>query len=88
MSDYVATVIKTGNSIALRVPKRYADDANLVPGEKVKLNLPKKYQEQDRLRIKRLFQKLKEAMAFNEITDPAAWQKQVRSDRPLTGRNR
>lgn len=86
MSDYIATVIKTGNSIALRVPKRYADDARLVPGEKVKLNLPKKHREQDHAKIKRLFRKLKEAKSFNEISDPAAWQRQLRADRRLTGR--
>ena len=41
MSKYIATVIKTGNSYALRVPKAYIDDAKLKLGEKVGLGEPK-----------------------------------------------
>ena len=30
--------------------------------------------------------RLRELGAFREITDPAAWQREIRQDRPLTGR--
>lgn len=35
MNSSIATVIKTGNSYALRVPKAYAERNNLRPGAKV-----------------------------------------------------
>lgn len=34
MNRYTATVIKTGNSYALRVPKKYVEDARLELGQK------------------------------------------------------
>jgi hypothetical protein len=86
MSKYTATVIKTGNSIALRVPKQYADDANLAPGDKVSLPLPTKQRQQDHAKIIRLIGKLQSLHAYGSITDPAAWQRSIRQDRPLPGR--
>lgn len=86
MSSYIATVIKTGNSIALRVPKQYVVEAGIVPGEKVRLDLPKKQKQQNQNEIKRLFNKLKELNAFNKISDPVEWQKETRNDRIISGR--
>jgi hypothetical protein len=40
MNTSTATVIKTGNSYALRVPKSYAERNNLRPGAKVNLQDP------------------------------------------------
>lgn len=40
MNTSTATVIKTGNSYALRVPKSYAERNNLRPGAKVILQDP------------------------------------------------
>ncbi|HET9174230.1 MAG TPA: AbrB/MazE/SpoVT family DNA-binding domain-containing protein [Candidatus Saccharimonadales bacterium] len=40
MKTSIATVIKTGNSYALRVPKAYAERNNLRPGAKVLLPDP------------------------------------------------
>jgi antitoxin component of MazEF toxin-antitoxin module len=86
MNTYTATVIKTGNSVALRVPKRYAQDAQLVPGEKVNLPLPTKQRQQDRAKIVRLIGKLQEMKAYGNIKDPVAWQREMRQDRNLPGR--
>jgi antitoxin component of MazEF toxin-antitoxin module len=86
MNTYTATVIKTGNSVALRVPKQYADAAKLVPGDKVNLQLPSKQKEQDHAKIKRIVEKLQELHAYGNIENPAAWQREVRQDRPLPGR--
>ncbi|HKU18645.1 MAG TPA: hypothetical protein VJP80_05205 [Candidatus Saccharimonadales bacterium] len=86
MNTYTATVIKTGNSVALRVPKQYADAAKLVPGDKVNLQLPSKQKEQDHAKIKRIVEKLQELHAYGSIKDPAAWQREIRQDRPLQGR--
>ncbi|QQR52896.1 hypothetical protein IPG36_02165 [bacterium] len=41
MSEYTVTVIKTGNSYALRVPKAYVVDGGLALGQKVEVSLPK-----------------------------------------------
>ena len=86
MSSYTATVIKTGNSLALRVPKEYAQEAHLIPGEKVKLPLPTKQKQQNRTRIKQLIAKLHEIHAYQGIADPLAWQRNLRTDRSLPGR--
>lgn len=40
MKTYTATVIKVGNSLALLLPKQYVEDANLIIGQKVQIELP------------------------------------------------
>ena len=87
MNTYNATVIKTGNSIALRVPKEYAKDAHLVPGNKVLLPLPVKQKKQDRAKIERIVVKLQGMHAYGDIKDPIAWQRGLRQDRVLPGRS-
>lgn len=86
MNKYIATVIKTGNSIALRVPKSYAQEAQLIPGEKVLLPLPARQKQQNRKKIEQLIDKLQKLHTYSDITDPVAWQKKLRKDRPLPGR--
>jgi antitoxin component of MazEF toxin-antitoxin module len=86
MNTYTATVIKTGNSVALRVPKQYADAAKLVPGDKVNLQLPSKQKKQDRAKITRIVEKLQELHAYSSIENPVAWQREIRQDRPLPDR--
>jgi antitoxin component of MazEF toxin-antitoxin module len=86
MSSYTATVIQTGNSIALRVPKQYAVDAKLSPGQKVTLRLPTKQKQQDHAKIKRLIKNLQQITAYASVADPVAWQQELRQDRPLPGR--
>ena len=71
MGRYIATVIRTGNSIALRVPKQYVLDAKLEPGEKVSLALPTKQKPQDHAKIARLIAGLQELRAYSAIPDPA-----------------
>lgn len=86
MSNYIVTVIKTGNSVALRVPKQYAVDAGLVPGEKVRLGLPSKQKTQDHAKIKQIISKLQKLRAYASISDPVAWQRGIRRERALPGR--
>lgn len=84
---YTSTVIKTGNSYALRVPKQYIDDARLKLGQKATIQLPIPEVRQDRGRIQTLFKQLQELGAFKSMQDPAAWQREIRKDRPLPGRD-
>lgn len=86
MSIYTVTVIKTGNSIALRVPKEYARDAHLKLGDKVLLALPTVQKHQDRAKIERIVGKMQEISAYGGIKDPIAWQRELRKDRDLPGR--
>ena len=51
MSNYTATVIKTGNSYALRVPKSYIENAGLKIGDKVDIKLPQKQNPNERAKI-------------------------------------
>ena len=83
MNTYTATVIKTGNSVALRVPKQYAQDAMLNPGDKVRLSLPTKLKKQNHAKIKQLIEKLQEIKAYSSIHDATIWQREIRRDRPL-----
>jgi antitoxin component of MazEF toxin-antitoxin module len=86
MSNYITTVIKTGNSYALRVPKKYVEDAKLKLGQKATIQLPIPQQIQDRKRIQQLLKQLEEIGAYKGVIDPVAWQRAVRKDRPLPGR--
>ena len=86
MNKYVATVIKTGNSYALRVPKRYVEDAQLKSGQKTMIALPIPEPKQNRERIQDIISQLQEIGAYHDMKDPVAWQREVRKDRPLPGR--
>ena len=87
MNKYTATVIKTGNSYALRVPKKYVEDGNLKLGQKADIQLPEVRPKQDRAKIQRLLKELQALKPFESIKDPAAWQREIRKDRPLPGRD-
>lgn len=87
MGRYIATVIKTGNSYALRVPKAYIEQAKLTLGDKADLSLPQKHKPQDQAKIQRLWKELQTLKPFRSISDPVAWQREIRKDRPLPGRN-
>lgn len=88
MNKYTVTVIKTGNSYALRVPKKYVEDADLVLGQKIQVGDPlPDTQHQDRKAIQRAIRNLQKVHAFSDIKDPGAWQREIRKDRPLPGRD-
>ncbi len=87
MSIYIATVIKTGNSYALRVPKAYIENARLNLGDKADLLLPKKHKKQDHGLIQELWKELQAIKPFQSIKNPSDWQREMRKDRPLPGRN-
>ncbi len=86
MNKYTATVIKTGNSYALRVPKRYVEDAQLKSGQKTVIALPILEPKQNREKIQEVIRQLQEIGAYKDIKDPVAWQREIRKDRPLPGR--
>ncbi len=87
MSNYIATVIKTGNSYALRVPKSYVEDAQLELGQKASIRLPALQSKQNHKRVQYLLQQLQEAGAYKAIKDPMEWQRDIRKDRSLPGRS-
>jgi hypothetical protein len=88
MSNYIATIIRTGNSYALRVPKSYVENAKLELGQKVQISepvtLPKEYNPEA---VKKAVRNLRAIGAFRTIKDPAAWQREIRKDRSLPGRS-
>lgn len=86
MSKYTVTVIKTGNSYALRVPRVYVEDAKLKLGDKADLPLPQKHKKQDRAKIQKILAELQTRKPYIGIKDPVAWQRAIRMDRPLPGR--
>ncbi len=87
MNKYITTVIKTGNSFALRVPKQYINDANLKLGQKATIQLPIPEAKQNRVRVQALFKQLQELGAYKDIKDPVAWQREIRKDRSLPTRS-
>jgi antitoxin component of MazEF toxin-antitoxin module len=88
MSNYEATVIKTGNSYALRVPKRYADENNLHKGQKVQIASPVQIpSKSDKKEFFDALEKVKKLKPYRDIKDPVAWQREIRKDRPLPGRS-
>ncbi|HEX9153523.1 MAG TPA: hypothetical protein VF809_01755 [Candidatus Saccharimonadales bacterium] len=86
MNTYTATVIKTGNSYALRVPKKYVEDAQLKSGQKTAITLPIPEPNQNREKIQELLRQLQEIGTYKDIKDPAVWQREIRKDRSLPGR--
>lgn len=87
MSKYTTTVIKTGNSYALRVPKAYIEDADLKLGDKADIPLPQKARTQDHEKIQQILKELQKLKPYRDIKDPIAWQREIRKDRPLPGRD-
>lgn len=88
MSNYMATVIKTGNSYALRVPKQYVEQAKLVLGQKVQIGAPSTIPKpHDPQAMKQAIKNLQQIGAYRTIKDPVAWQREIRTDRPLPGRD-
>jgi hypothetical protein len=83
MSSYSATVIQTGGSFGLRLPKKYIDEHKLRLGEKVIIGSPQTATRSNAKRIIALFQSLNTIHAFQSIPDPIAWQRQQRRDRKL-----
>jgi antitoxin component of MazEF toxin-antitoxin module len=73
-----AIVTKTGNSYALRVPKRYIDDNGLKLGDEVEIEEPITKQREALLAIIAASQKIGPVKA---IPDPVAWQRQSRQSR-------
>lgn len=87
MNKYTVTVIKTGNSYALRVPKKYIDDSALTLGQKIQVSDPLVVNKiQNRKEIQQAIRNLQKLNAFSDIKDPVAWQHEIRKDRPLPGR--
>lgn len=87
MNKYTATVIKTGNSYALRVPKSYIDEGHLGLGDKTTLPPAQKQKPQDSEHIQQLWRELQALKPFKNIKDPIAWQREIRKDRTLPGRD-
>lgn len=88
MSKYTATIIKTGNSYALRVPKAYVEEANLVLGQKVQLDRPQPAPRAfDPAAFGAAMRAVQQLNPYRDIQDPVAWQREVRQDRALPGRD-
>lgn len=87
MSNYIVTVIKTGNSYALRVPKSYVEHAHLELGQKVQIGSPHVIYNYNQEAVKKAIKNLQKVGAFRTIKDPLAWQREIRKDRPLPGRD-
>lgn len=88
MSNYTATVIKSGNSYALRIPKALKDGEDLTVGDKVNIGSISKHKKQDHQKVQEILKQLQELKPFKEIKNPVAWQREIRKewDRPLPGR--
>jgi len=68
-------ITKTGNSDAIRVPKRYIDDNQLNLGDTVEIEEPLVKQQQA---LAALMKQAKKCGPIKGITDPVAWQRQQR----------
>lgn len=87
MRNYIATIIKTGNSYALRVPKSYIENAKLELGQKVQIGTPLAVpNDYDPKAVKKAIRNLQSTAAFKTIKDPVAWQRETRKDRSMPGR--
>jgi antitoxin component of MazEF toxin-antitoxin module len=69
-------ITKTGNSYAIRVPKRYIDDNKLKLGDVVDVEEPLIKQRQA---LDALIKHGKRHVSINGISDPVAWQREERA---------
>ncbi len=101
-TKYTATLIKSGNSYALRLPKWVVEASGLKVGDKVDATTlpvaarPTLNSPAQRQAILDAFRALQEATArakaegkgLGMIEDPIAWQREIRNlDKPLPGRD-
>ena len=68
-------ITKTGNSYAIRVPKRYIDDNNLKLGDTVNVEEPLKEQQRA---LDALIDRSKKHSDIEDIDDIVAWQREQR----------
>lgn len=68
-------ITKTGNSYAIRVPKRYIDDNNLKLGDTVNVEEPLKEQQRA---LDALIDRSKKHDDIDDIDDIVAWQREQR----------
>lgn len=98
MNTITGKLYKSGNSYSLRLPKRVVDDAQLTPGQSVTITTLQptaepEVSEAKRQKVLAAFQALHQVIKDNpdggiaQITDSVAWQREVRQDRPLPGRD-
>lgn len=82
MKTSTATVIKTGNSYALRVPKAYAERNNLRPGIKVILPDPQASGGTlaDLNAIIKVSSNKNKVTTWDKISDPSEWQRTQRDN--------
>ncbi|HET9098458.1 MAG TPA: AbrB/MazE/SpoVT family DNA-binding domain-containing protein [Candidatus Saccharimonadales bacterium] len=82
MKTSTATVFKTGNSYALRVPKAYAERNNLRPGAKVILPDPQVSGGTlaDLNAIIKVSRNKNKVTAWDKIADPSEWQRTERDN--------
>lgn len=81
--ETTATVIRTGNSIALRVPKDYVTRNNLKIGTKVVLSDSRPKEGHTVADFKKAIDELRAkggVKAWDKIKDPAKWQRKIRSE--------
>ncbi len=95
-TKYTATLIKSGNSYALRLPKWVVEASGLTAGDIVEgpALLPTSRHRSNKLEIQQAVRNLQTAVANNpggmiaNIKDPVAWQREMRNlDKPLPGRD-
>lgn len=82
MNNSIATVIKTGNSYALRVPKAYAERNNLRPGLKVVLPDPQSASGTlaDLQASIKMSRNENSVVVWDRIPNPSEWQRNERNN--------
>ena len=85
MSTTQAKIIKIGNSYGVRLPKEYMKRYNITPGSYISLPAPKTPDYKKALAALEELSKINGALG--KIKDPSAWQREIRKDRPLPGRD-
>lgn len=82
----VGIVVKIGNSQGIRITRKQLDQIGVNVGDSVKVELlGKRYDYTRALKALEELSKM-DNNPFHDIKDPVAWQREIRKDRPLPGR--
>ena len=77
--DDIATVIKSGNSYALRIPKVYADKNRLQLGNKIRLAPPLPLiRKTNHIELQKQLKEIQKLSIYKNIKDPVKWQREQR----------
>ena len=83
-----ATIIKIGNSLGVRLKHQLIEELDVKPGDVIEITVRRPIpQEPNGAKFAEAVRLAHEFGGITSIPDPVAWQREIRADKPLYGRD-